>query len=119
MYNRWNCIKIQWICKSKKKTINNPELTKVIITPVESLQAPLEVGTKVADLSAEGGTSPYTFTLKNDTGDNAEFQINNSEVQVKTKIEVGENKNITVIATDSKGKTKEATSEIEIAVASV
>lgn len=70
--------------------------------------------TKVADLSATGGTAPYTYTLKESTGDNAEFKISGTQVLVSTQIEEAENKNITVVVTDSKQKTKEATTQITI-----
>lgn len=75
---------------------------------------PVAADTKVADLSTTGGTAPYTYTLKESTGDNAEFKINGTEVQVSAEIATADTKNITVIVTDSKQKTKEASVEIEI-----
>lgn len=66
-----------------------------------------------------GGTAPYAYTLKESTGDNAEFKINGTEVQVNAQIATAGSKNITVVVTDSKQKTKEATAQIEIAEASV
>lgn len=75
---------------------------------------PVAADTKVADLSTTGGTAPYTYTLKESTGDNAEFKINGTEVQASAEIETADIKNITVIVTDSKQKTKEASVEIEI-----
>ena len=86
---------------------------------MESLTAPLTVGTKVVDLSTEGGTAPYTYSLKASTQDNDGFQINGTEVQVKTQIDEEATKNITVTVTDSKGKTKEATAQINVASAGV
>lgn len=73
----------------------------------------------MADLSATGGTSPYTYKLKEETGDNAEFKISENEVLANAQIATDGNKNITVVVTDSKGKTKEATAQIEIAAAGV
>lgn len=81
---------------------------------MEGLKAPLAVDTKVADLSTTGGTAPYTYALKESTGDNAEFKISGTQVLVSTQIAEAENKNITVVVTDSKQKTKEATAQITI-----
>lgn len=66
-----------------------------------------------------GGTAPYTYTLKESTGDNAEFKISGTEVQANAEIATAGTKNITVVVTDSKQKTKEATAQIEIADASI
>ena len=68
---------------------------------------------------ATGGTAPYTYSLKASTGDNAEFKISGTEVQAAAQIATAGTKNITVIVTDSKQKTKEATAQIEIAEAGV
>ena len=103
----------------KKKSSIDPEIDELKITAVEDLTAPVEANTKVADLSATGGTSPYTYTLKEETGDNAEFKISENEVQTNTQIATAGNKNITVVVTDSKGKTNEATAQIVIAEAGV
>lgn len=73
----------------------------------------------MADLSATGGTAPYTYSLKASTGDNAEFKISGTEVKALSQIATAGNKNITVIVTDSKQKTKEATAQIEIVEAEI
>ena len=73
----------------------------------------------MADLSATGGTAPYAYSLKDSTGDNAEFKISGTEVKANAQIATAGNKSITVIVTDSKQKTKEATAQIEISEASV
>lgn len=83
------------------------------------LEVPVEANTKVADLSVTGGTAPYTYSLKADTGDNAEFKISGAEVQANVQIATAGNKSITVIVTDSKQKTKEATAQINITEAEV
>lgn len=70
-------------------------------------------------MSVTGGTAPYTYSLKASAGDNAEFKISGTEVQVTTEIATAGNKNITVIVTDSKQKTKEATAQIVIEEAGV
>lgn len=92
----------------------DPEITNLNVDPEVSLQAPLAVGTKVATLSATGGTGAITYSLKASTGDNDEFQIAGDEVQVKTQIASAGNKSITVVATDTKSKTKETTATITI-----
>ena len=97
----------------------DPEITNLTITPVTELEAPVTANTKVADLSATGGTAPYTYSLKDSTGDNAEFKISGTEVQASAEIATATTKNITVIVTDSNQKTKEATAQIEIAEASI
>lgn len=73
----------------------------------------------MADLSTTGGTAPYTYSLKASTGDNAEFKISGTEVKALAQIATAGNKNITVIVTDSKQKTKEATAQIEIVEAEI
>ena len=73
----------------------------------------------MADLSATGGTAPYTYSLKESTGDNSEFKINGTEVHTNAQIATSGNKSITVIVTDSKQKTKEATAQIEISEAEI
>lgn len=103
----------------KKSSIVDPEITNLTITPVEELEVPVAVDTKVAELSATGGTAPYTYSLKDSTGDNSEFKISGTEVQANAEISTAGNKSITVIVTDSKKKTKEATAQIEIAEAGV
>ncbi len=103
----------------KKKIEVDTEITNLTITPVAELEAPVAADTKVADLSATGGTAPYTYSLKASTGDNAEFKISGTEVQASAEISTAGNKNITVIVTDSKQKTKEATAQIVIAEAGV
>ena len=119
MHNRWDCLKIQRLRKSKKKSSIDPEITQLTITPVHNLTAPIEADTKVAELNVTGGTAPYTYSLKESTGDNAEFKISGTEVQVSAEIATADTKTITVIVTDSKQKTKEESAEIEINEAGV
>lgn len=115
----WRSPSSKFICLWKKKIGIDPEIKHLTITPVAELEAPVEAETKVADLSATGGTAPYTYSLKPSTGDNAEFKISGTEVQANAQIVATGNKNITVIVTDSKQKTKEATAQIEISEAEV
>ena len=67
---------------------------------------PVETDTKVADLSTTGGTAPYTYSLKASIGDNAEFKISGTEVQAAAQIATAGNKNITVVVTDSKSRSR-------------
>ena len=91
-----------------------PEITTLTVSPVSDLNAPLTVDTVVANLSTEGGIAPYTYSLKADTQDNAEFKIDGTTVKVGTQIDSAGNKNITVVVTDKNNKTKEQTAEIVI-----
>lgn len=95
-------------------SVTAPEITTLTVNPVSGLTAPLTVDTVVANLSTEGGTAPYTYTLKDSTADNAEFKIDGTTVKVGTQIDAGGNKNITVVVTDKNNKTKEQTAEIVI-----
>ena len=80
---------------------------------MQELKGTVTENTKVADLSAEGGTAPYTFSLE-ETQDYADFQIVGTVVQAKNQLTGPITKNITVKATDSKQKTKTQTAQIEI-----
>ena len=62
-------------------SVGTPAISALNITPVESLQAPLAENTVVANLSSVGGIAPYTYSLKADTQDNAEFTIEGTTVK--------------------------------------
>lgn len=62
----------------------------------------------VATLSAQGGTSPFTYALEADETngvDNASFKIEGSDVKVNTTPLVEKDYKINIKVTDSKGKT--------------
>lgn len=69
------------------------------------------VDTKVADLSATGGTGAITYSL---TSQSSNFKVEGSEVKTAKQIDEEVTESITVKATDTKGKTKDATKEIKI-----
>ena len=94
--------------------VSAPEITTLTITPVNSLTAPVPTETVVANLSAQGGISPYTYSLKASTGDNAEFKIENDTVKNISSIDSEATKSITVIVTDVNNKTKEQTAQITV-----
>lgn len=100
-------------------SVGTPAISALNITPVESLQAPLAANTVVANLTTVGGIAPYTYSLKANTQDNAEFIIDGNTVKNKANIDTNATKNITIIVTDKNSKTKEQTATIEIAIASV
>lgn len=75
------------------------------------MQAPVVADTKVADLSATGGTGAITYTLE---GQSKNFKVEGSEVKTAKQIDGEVTESITVKATDTKGKTKNATKEIKI-----
>ena len=99
-------------------SVGTPTISALNITPVESLQAPLAENTVVANLSSVGGIAPYTYSLKPDTQDNAEFTIEGTTVKNIASIDSAGTKNITVIVTDKNSTTKEQTAQIEISAAS-
>lgn len=99
-------------------SVGTPAISALNITPVESLQAPLAENTVVANLSSVGGIAPYTYSLKADTQDNAEFTIEGTTVKNIASIDTAGTKNITVIVTDKNSTTKEQTAQIEISAAS-
>lgn len=94
--------------------VSAPEITTLTITPVNSLTAPVAADTVVANLSTQGGISPYTYSLKASTGDNAEFKIENNTVKNISSIDSEATKSITVIVTDANNKTKEQTAQITV-----
>lgn len=94
--------------------VSAPEITTLTITPVNSLTAPIAADTVVANLSTQGGISPYTYSLKASTGDNAEFKIENDTVKNISSIDSEATKSITVIVTDANNKTKEQTAQITV-----
>lgn len=99
-------------------SVGTPAISALNITPVESLQAPLAENTVVANLSSVGGIAPYTYSLKADTQDNAEFTIEGTTVKNIASIDTAGTKNITVVVTDKNSSTKEQTAQIEISAAS-
>lgn len=99
-------------------SVGTPAISALNITPVESLQAPLAENTVVANLSSVGGIAPYTYSLKADTQDNAEFTIDETTVKNIASIDTAGTKNITVVVTDKNSTTKEQTAQIEISAAS-
>lgn len=96
-------------------SVGTPAITALNVEPVAELTAPIEAETVVANLSAQGGIAPYTYSLKGDTGDNAEFKIDGTTVKTVGSIDAEATKNITVVVTDKNGSTKEQSAEITIA----
>lgn len=93
-----------------------PEITGITVTPTEVLSAPVEAGTVVATLAAQGGTAPITFSLVQGDGalDNAEFQVSGTNVTNISEMSEAVTKYINVLATDSVGKTFEETGIITV-----
>lgn len=94
-------------------TIQDPEISELIISVVEGLTTATTSGTKVADLSVEGGTAPFVYTLE-EQGDSDSFEIDGTTVKAKTNLTVAKNMSITVTVTDAKGKTMQETATIEV-----
>ena len=109
--------------KKKKSRIVDPEITNMIITPEEGLQQGNEnvnADAVVATLSAEGGTSPFTYALEADETngvDNASFKIDGTNVKVNTTPLTQKDYKINVKVTDTKGKTFTNHATISVAAA--
>lgn len=107
----------------KKSRIVDPEITNMIITPEEGLQQGNEnvnADAVVATLSAEGGTSPFTYALEADETngvDNASFKIDGTNVKVNTTPLTQKDYKINVKVTDTKGKTFTNHATISVAAA--
>ena len=74
----------------------------------------------VATLSAQGGTSPFTYTLEPDETngvDNTSFKIEGSDVKVNTTPLTQKDYKINVKVTDTKGKTFTNHATISVATA--
>ena len=97
--------------KKKIAEAVDPEITEVIITPEASLKATLEMDTKIAELSATGGTAPIIYSLE---GSSDNFKVEGSQIKAKKQITEAVTESVTIKATDSKQKTKTATKEIKI-----
>ena len=95
-------------------SVGTPAISALNIAPVEDLTAPVEAETVVANLSTTGGIAPYTYTLKAETGDNAEFKIDGATVKTVGSIDSVGTKNITVVVTDKNSTTKEQAAEITV-----
>ena len=95
-------------------SVKAPEITALNVAVEEGLTAPLAVDTLVANLTAEGGIAPYTYSIKEEN-DYAEFKVDGTTIKVATQIDSEGTKNITVVVTDKNNKTKEQATEISIA----
>lgn len=107
----------------KKVGVTDPEITGLTIAPEEGLQegnANVNVDAVVATLSAEGGTSPFTYALEADETngvDNASFKIDGTNVKVNTTPLTQKDYKINVKVTDTKGKTFTNHATISVAAA--
>lgn len=95
-------------------SVGTPAISALNITPVEDLTAPVEAETVVANLATVGGIAPYTYTLNEGTGDNAEFKIDGTTVKTVGSIDSEGTKNITITVTDKNNTTKEQTAQITV-----
>lgn len=83
---------------------DDPEITSITVTPEQDLKEPVVVDSKVASLSAEGGTPDYTYSLAGGT-DDEKFKIESAEVKAKEQL-TQNTYTIKVKVTDSKSKEK-------------
>ena len=109
--------------KKNSNITTNPEITGLTITPTEGLKqgdSNVNADAVVATLSAQGGTSPFTYALEADETngvDNASFKIDGANVKVNTTPLAQKDYKINVKVTDSKGKTFTNHATISVAAA--
>jgi hypothetical protein len=96
-------------------SVSAPEITSVEVAPESNLVSPINVDTKVAEVSTVGGIAPYVYTLAQGVGDNNLFKVNGSSIEAASQLTEVRTYNITVTSTDKNGKTMNGTGEIVIA----
>ena len=90
-------------------------LSAIEITPVTGLEGTLADSTKVADLSATGGSGSVTYTLTSGAGDNAKFEISGATVVTADGTTGAGQYTIVVEGTDTASNKVSATATIEVA----
>lgn len=90
-------------------------LAAIEITPVTGLEGTLADSTKVADLSATGGSGSVTYTLTSGAGDNAKFEISGATVVTADGTTGAGQYTIVVEGTDTASNKVSATATIEVA----
>lgn len=96
-------------------SVSAPEITSVEVAPESNLVSPINVDTKVAEVSTVGGIAPYVYTLAQGVGDNNLFKVNGSSIEAASQLTEVRTYNITVTSTDKNGKTMNGTGEIVVA----
>lgn len=94
--------------------VDAPEINTVTVQAFGNLVIPVNVDSKVADITVDGGIAPYDYSLASGVGDNDLFKINEATVEVKTQLTEPRVYNITVTATDKNGKTKDGSLALSV-----
>lgn len=97
-----------------------PEISTFTITPVSGLlegNPNVAANAVVANMTANGGTEPYTYTLREDGvngADNASFKVDGTTLKVnETPLTVKDYK-VAMTVTDKQGKTKDQNATISV-----
>lgn len=97
-----------------------PEISTFTITPVDGLlegNPNVAANAVVANMTANGGTEPYTYTLREDGvngADNASFKVDGTTLKVnETPLTVKDYK-VAMTVTDKQGKTKDQNATISV-----
>lgn len=118
---------------SKTKTVNAeievqaayPEITTFTISPKSGLEegnANVQADAVVATMSVQGGSSPITYSLREDASngaDNASFKVDGANLKVNTTPLVTKAYKVALTATDTHGKTKNQNATITVSAPNI
>lgn len=118
---------------SKSKTVSvkievqtaYPEITTFTISPKSGLEegnANVQAGAVVATMSVQGGSSPITYSLREDASngaDNASFKVDGANLKVNTTPLVTKAYKVALTATDTRGKTKNQNATITVSAPNI
>lgn len=118
---------------SKSKTVSvkievqtaYPEITTFTISPKSGLEegnANVQADAVVATMSVQGGSSPITYSLREDTSngaDNASFKVDGANLKVNTTPLVTKAYKVALTATDTHGKTKNQNATITVSAPNI
>ena len=118
---------------SKSKTVSvkievqtaYPEITTFTISPKSGLEegnANVQADAVVATMSVQGGSSPITYSLREDASngaDNASFKVDGANLKVNTTPLVTKAYKVALTATDTHGKTKNQNATITVSAPNI
>lgn len=102
-----------------------PEITTFTISPKSGLEegnANVQADAIVATMSVQGGSSPITYSLREDASngaDNASFKVDGANLKVNTTPLVTKAYKVALTATDTRGKTKNQNATITVSAPNI